>query len=163
MRPTLGTDPGQWDGAIIRSMRGRTPASERTGKLKMRMKLAAILAVLFLVLLFGGCTGMKPYDGDAMLVGPFPGAGLGSVAARAMDKTDRRQAARALEWVPLGQSANWRNRDTGDRFVLTPTRTFEQLGTICRDFTLRAEVGGRADTALGSACRKDDGTWHMSG
>lgn len=127
------------------------------------MDLAAILAVFFVVLLFSGCTGMKPYGQDAMLVGPFPAAGLGSVAARAMDKTDRHQAARALDRLPLGQSANWRNRDTGDRFVLTPTRTFEQAGTICRDFILRAAVGGRTDSALGSACRKDDGTWHMSG
>lgn len=121
-----------------------------------------ILAVPFLVFL-SGCTGMDVRHGDAALVGAFPGAGPGSVAARAMDKSDRRQAARALESVPLGRSANWHNRETGDSFVLTPTRTFERLGTVCRDFTVRAVVGGRADTALGSACRQDDGSWHMSG
>ncbi|WPG40890.1 RT0821/Lpp0805 family surface protein [Variovorax sp. EBFNA2] len=127
------------------------------------MKLVAILAVPFLAFLLGGCTGMRAREGGTTLVGAFPAAGLGSVAARAMDKTDRGQAARALESVPSGQSANWRNRETGDSFVLTPTRTFEQLGATCREFTVRVEVGGRADTAFGSACRKDDGSWHMSG
>ncbi|AGU53054.1 hypothetical protein VAPA_2c04940 [Variovorax paradoxus B4] len=100
------------------------------------MKRAATLAVPLLAFLLGGCAGMHARDRDATLVGAFAGAGLGSVAARAMDETDRRQAARALESLPLGQSANWRNRETGDSFVLTPTRTFEQLGTLCREFTV---------------------------
>ena len=127
------------------------------------MKLVPILAVPFLAFLLSGCADMHARNEGATLVGAFRGAGLGSVAARAMDRADRRQAARALESLPLGQSANWRNRETGDSFVLTPTRTFEHLGTICRDFTVQAVVGGRADTALGSACRQDGGSWRMSG
>lgn len=118
------------------------------------MKRVAILAVPFLAFLLSGGAGMNARNGDTTLVGAFQGAGLGGVAARAMDKADRRQAARALDSVPSGQSTNWRNRETGDSFVLTPTRTVEQLGTICRDFTVQAVVGGRADTALGSACRR---------
>jgi surface antigen len=127
------------------------------------MKRVAVLAALFLAFVLSGCTGMKAREGGTTLVGAFPAAGLGNVAARAMDKTDRSRAARALETVPSGQSAKWRNRETGDSFVLTPTRTFEQLGATCREFTVRVEVGGRADSAFGSACRSDDGSWRMSG
>ena len=127
------------------------------------MKLVAIPLAPLLAILLSGCTRMTAHEGGTTLVGAFTAAGLGSVAARAMDKTDRSLAARALETVPSGQSANWRNRETGDSFVLTPTRTFEQLGATCREFTVRVEVGGRADSAFGSACRSDDGSWRMSG
>jgi surface antigen len=132
-------------------------------KREMRMKLVAIPLAPLLAFLLSGCTGMTVHEGGNTLVGAFTAAGLDSVAARAMDKIDRSLAARALETVPSGQSANWRNRETGDSFVLTPTRTFDQLGATCREFTVRVEVGGHADTASGRACRKDDGSWHMSG
>jgi len=110
----------------------------------------------------GGCAGWAGRGASgATLVGGFPGAALGSVAARALDEGDRRQVAAALSAAPIGQSTAWRNRETGDSFTVTPTRSFETQGAACRDFRIEATVGGRLDGIAGSACRQDGGDWRL--
>ncbi len=124
------------------------------------MKRATALLCIALV----GCGGLpaSPPTGST-LTGTFVGAGLGSVAARAMDASDRRIAATALDILPDGDSSAWRNRETGDSFVFTPTRSFERRGVRCRDFRLVVAVGGRTDGIGASACRQPDGTWRITG
>jgi len=128
------------------------------------MKRAPGLFALCAVLALAGC-GSRPMRASAgsMLVGSLAGARPGSVAARAMDDSDRRRAASALDTLPDRESSAWRNHETDDSFVFTPVRSFERGGARCRDFRLEVVVGGRPDGIGGNACRQADGTWRISG
>jgi surface antigen len=126
------------------------------------MKVVPALAVSCLVL--AACNGLPGREqAGGTLVGSLAGTAPGSVAARAMDDSDRRRAASVLESAFTGLPATWRNRETGDSFVFTPTRSFDQRGARCRDFTIETVVGGRPDKVGGSACRQDDGNWRIQG
>jgi len=126
------------------------------------MNLVSAFATFCLAMALGACSSGPGRGQDGTLAGVFGGRALGSVAAQALDGSDRRRVARALESASDdGQPSAWRNRDTGDSFVVTPGRSFEQGGTRCRDFTVDAVVGGRNDRVGGSACRQSDGNWHI--
>ena len=78
---------------------------------------------------------------------------------RTMDQVDRQKAHRTLEGNPTGQSTTWRNPDSGNEYEVTPTRTYEESGRPCRDYTTEAWIDGRRETVRGTACREPDGTW----
>lgn len=127
------------------------------------MKLGSVLFAVGVALATSACSrfgGGPPAGG--MLTGSIADSALGSVAARAMDDSDRRRAAAILESLPDGQSSVWRNHETGDRFVFTPLRSFARGGTRCRDFRLEVTVGARFDGIGASACLQADGDWRMS-
>ncbi len=113
-----------------------------------------------LVAACGGFPAAVP--GGAMLTGSLAASAPGSLAARVMDDSDRRCAASALETLSNGEPSAWLNHDTGDSFVFTPTRGFDQRGVRCREFRLEVTVGGRPDGIGGSACRQPDGSWRVS-
>ncbi|KPU95210.1 hypothetical protein APR50_06525 [Variovorax paradoxus] len=124
-------------------------------------KVAPVLCVSCTALVLAGCSGLfsrEPAGGT--LTGSF-GAVPGSVAARAMGDDDRRRVANALDALANGESSAWRNRETGDSFVFTPTRSFERGSIRCRDFRLEVVAGGRPDSIGGSACRQADGNWRL--
>lgn len=126
------------------------------------MKLVPVLFASCAALVLAACGGLPvrtPAGGR--LTGSLAGAAPGSVAARAMDNSDRRRAATALETLANGESSVWRNRETGDSFVFMPTRSFDRRGARCRDFRLEVTVGGRLDSIGGSACRQADGSWRI--
>lgn len=76
-----------------------------------------------------------------------------------MDDTDRLRAAQALETSPTGAPVHWRNPDTGREFTVVPTRTYAAAQGPCREYTMDAQVGGRAEKVYGTACRQPDGSW----
>lgn len=127
------------------------------------MKLGSVLFAAGAALATSACSrfgGGPPAGG--MLAGSLADNALGSVAARAMDDSDRRRAAAVLESLPDGESSVWRNHETGDRFVFTPVRSFAQGEARCRDFRLEVTVGARFDGIGSRACRQADGDWRMS-
>jgi surface antigen len=69
----------------------------------------------------------------------------------------------SLERVPSGQPIMWDNPDNGGRYTFTPTRTYEDEGTYCREYTTKIKVGGRTQTGYGTACRQPDGQWQIVG
>ncbi len=123
----------------------------------MSLAVAVAISAAALVAACGGFPAAAP--GGAVLTGSIASFVPGSVVARAMDDSDRRRAASALESLGNGESSGWHNRDTGDSFVFTPTRSFERRGARCREFRLEVVVGGRPDGIAGSACRQPDGSW----
>ena len=125
------------------------------------MNPVAAFATFCLAMALGACSSGPGRGQAGTLAGSFGSAALGSVAARALDGSDRRRVAHTLESASDGQPSAWRNRETGDSFVVTPGRAFEQGGTRCRDFTVDAMVGGRNDRVDGSACRQGDGNWRI--
>jgi len=112
----------------------------------------------------GGVLGHQVGKGTGQVVATIGGAALGGFignrVGRNMDRADRENAARALERTGDGQSTTWRNDETGQRYSVTPTRTYHgESGRLCRDFTSITQIDGRDEVVHGTACRQSDGTW----
>jgi surface antigen len=103
----------------------------------------------------GGGTGRTV----AIVAGTVAGALIGGRIGSKMDEADKLKAAHALESAPTGQQVAWRNPDTGAQYTMTPTRTHQEAGAPCRDFTVNGEVDGKAEKVTGTACRQADGSW----
>ena len=147
-----------------------------------------LTAVALVFALLGGCESMKPPSkqdigmatgaivggvvghqighGTGQTIATIGGAALGGflgnrIGAR-MDRNDRLKAEHALETSRNGQETTWRNPDTGQRYTVTPTRTYESASGACRDFTTVMDIDGRCEHVQGTACRQPDGTWKAS-
>jgi len=111
----------------------------------------------------GAAVGSQVGSGTGRTVATVGGAILGAVIGGAigsrMDDGDRRQTALALENTQTGQNAEWLNPDTGYRYQLQPTSTYQSASGPCRNYTMVALIDGRNETINGTACRQADGTW----
>lgn len=114
----------------------------------------------------GGVLGSQVGKGSgraaATVAGTVIGAMIGSSVGRSMDELDRRKAAEALEYNRTNQPSAWHNPDSGVDYRVTPTRTYETAsGGPCREYTTEVLVGGKRETAYGTACRQPDGSWKI--
>ena len=98
----------------------------------------------------------------ATIGGAAVGAFLGSHVGRRMDRADQLRTAEALETSRDGGATTWRNSESGQRYSVTPTRTYEGASGHCRDFTTVTSIDGRDEAVHGTACRQSDGTWKAS-
>ena len=109
--------------------------------------------------LIGGLGGSQFGGGDgrtaAIIIGTMAGAVIGGAIGRSMDETDQ------LETVRTGVSSSWQNPDTGNTYVVTPTRTYDTAEGPCREYTMDATIGGRPEQVYGTACRQPDGSWRL--
>jgi surface antigen len=102
----------------------------------------------------------------AIGVGSLLGAYVGSEVGRSMDRTDRiyaeRTAQRTLEHEPVGRTRSWSNPDNGHYGTVTPERTYESReGRYCREYQTTVTIDGRTQSAYGTACRQQDGSWQV--
>ncbi len=150
----------------------------------MRARITLILLVAAIGLLLGGCQTTKEQQGQVIgaiaggVLGSQIGGGSGKTAAtiagtllggfiggnigRQMDDGDRYRAGEALERTPTYESSSWQNPDTGNRYSVTPTRTYRDGTRPCREYTTEAWIDGRKETIYGTACRQPDGSWQAS-
>ena len=96
------------------------------------------------------------------LLGGLAGGAVGN----ALDQADREQAYRAqqssLETAKTGQTVAWTNPDSGHSGTYTPERTYQTAeGQYCREFQQTVTVGGKTESAYGTACRQPDGSWKI--
>ncbi len=103
----------------------------------------------------------------ATAVGAVAGALAGGYIGQQLDNADKARADRtyqsALESSPVGKTAQWRNPDSGNYGSVTPTRTYQNNGQYCREYTHTITVAGKTQQAYGTACRQPDGTWQVVG
>jgi len=102
----------------------------------------------------------------AVAVGTIAGAYIGSEIGKSLDKADRAAAQQttqnALETSPSGRTSNWHNPDSGNKGSVTPQPSYQnQAGEYCREYQQTVTVGGKTETAYGTACRQPDGTWKI--
>ena len=113
----------------------------------------------------GGVVGSQVGSGRgqtaATIIGTLAGAAIGGSIGRSMDETDKLKTAHTLETVRTGVSSQWKNPDTGNEYVVTPTRTYETTEGPCREYTVDATIGGKPETVYGTACRQPDGSWKI--
>ncbi len=112
----------------------------------------------------GGVVGAQVGDGDgrtaAIILGTLAGSMVGQHIGQSMDDTDRMMAARTLNDNRTGEARTWVNPDSGYRYTVTPTRTYEATNVPCREFRLDATIGNRSDQDVyGTACLQADGSW----
>ena len=114
----------------------------------------------------GGVIGSQVGGGHgrttAIILGTLAGAAIGGSIGHTMAEVDRINTARALEHVRTGVPSSWRNPDTGNAYVVVPTRTIDTPSGPCRDYTIDATIGGRKEQVFGNACRQADGSWQIS-
>ena len=114
----------------------------------------------------GGLVGSQVGSGTGQLAataaGAIAGAFIGSSIGKSMDEQDKMKAAQALETARTGHTVAWQNPDSGAHYAVTPTRTYEQSGQPCREYTTEAWIDGKRETLKGTACRQPDGTWRAT-
>jgi len=114
----------------------------------------------------GGILGSQVGKGSgrtaAIIIGTLAGAAIGGNVGRSMDDTDRLKTAQALETVRTGVPSTWQNPDSGNRYTVVPTNTYDSSSGPCREYTIDAVVGGRPEKVYGTACRQPDGSWRVA-
>ena len=118
----------------------------------------------------GAVLGSQIGHGSGRLVataaGTLLGAWIGNEVGKSLDRADQQYAAQsanaALERYPDGQSASWKNPNSGHAGSTTPTRTYDAAQGPCREYQTSVVIDGRTQTAYGTACRQPDGTWRVA-
>ena len=117
----------------------------------------------------GGVLGAQVGGGSGQIiaasVGTMLGAWVGSEIGSSLDKADygyaQQAEARAYE-APLNQQIAWNNPESGNYGTVTPIRDGSTAsGDFCREYEQTIYVGGRAETGVGVACKRDDGKWEV--
>lgn len=111
--------------------------------------------------LLGSQLGPESKRGENALIGAGLGFLTGYIIGNEMDKYDRRQVAKTLEYSSSGQTNSWVNPDTGNQFKATPGPAFAQEGRIYRDIELLANVDGQQETVQAEAYR-ENGQWVLA-
>ncbi len=113
--------------------------------------------------LVGGAVGSQFGRGDgrtaATIVGALVGASIGGSIGRSMDDNDRMRISQALETQQINAPTRWVNPNNRNEYTVVPIRTYESAGSPCREYTMDAVIGGRAERVVGTACRQADGSW----
>lgn len=112
----------------------------------------------------GGLLGAQVGSGSgrtaAIIAGTLAGAAVGGSIGRTMDDVDRQRVQRTLETARDNEAVTWVNPNSGTRWEATPTQTYRTAaGTDCREYTIRAEIDGRMENVVGTACRDASGRW----
>ena len=98
-------------------------------------------------------------SGNAVL-GLLVGSMIGSKIGKSMDNRDRAKQRNALEKNRTNQPTAWTNPDTGNRYRVTPKRTYRSANKApCREYETEAYVRGERQVYRGRACRDANGNW----
>lgn len=98
----------------------------------------------------------------ATIAGTMMGGFIGGNIGREMDQKDHQKAGNALEKMPTNTTSTWENPDNGNRYAVTPTRTYYADELPCREYTTQAWMDGQQETVHGTACRQTNGNWEAS-
>ena len=112
----------------------------------------------------GGVVGAQIGEGRgqtaAIILGTLAGSMIGRHIGESMDDTDRMYTAMALNDARTGTKTSWVNPDNGNRYTVTPTRSYRRADGPCREFRLDATVGNQHNQEVfGTACLQGDGSW----
>jgi len=107
-----------------------------------------------------GLAGGKDNRAAGAAIGGLIGTLLGSAIGRSMDKRDISNRKKALETSKDKQSIAWTNPNSGNRYRITPTKTYRNAkNTNCREYETVAFIHGREKVFNGKACRDSTGKW----
>ena len=95
--------------------------------------------------------------------GAYGGKMLGEHLTR-YDRTAMQETAyKSLTESPTGETAVWRNGNTGTNGSITPVRTYlDAQGRICREYDAQVNVAGDTVSGREKACLTEAGHWVVS-
>ena len=104
----------------------------------------------------------------ATAVGTLAGAMIGREIGKSLDRADQlamAQAEQRAHSAPVGDKIVWNNPDSGNYGSVTPIRDGRntQTNAYCREYQTTVTVGGREQSAYGTACQQPDGSWKVVG
>jgi len=98
----------------------------------------------------------------AGLAGGLLGGAIGAHLDDKDKKLAAQNAAATFENGRTGQTATWKNPDSGNSGSITPTKTYQGAsGQYCREYRQEIIVGGEKQQGYGTACRQPDGSWKI--
>lgn len=117
----------------------------------------------------GGLLGAQVGDGKGQLIatgaGVLLGGLLGSEIGSSLDNADKAYAMQAQNQAfsaPVGEKISWNNPQSGNSGIVTPVRDgYASSGRYCREYQQEITVGGKRESAYGTACQKPDGSWEI--
>ncbi len=119
----------------------------------------------------GDAVGGRGHHGSgntfAIIAGGLAGAYIGREIGRSLDKADREAMTQrtqySLESTQSGSTSNWHNPDSGNSGTITPQPAYtNKTDQYCREYQQTITVGGKTETAYGTACRQPDGSWKIT-
>lgn len=119
--------------------------------------------------LAGGLAGSQLGSGSGQLwatgAGVLLGGLLGSNIGASLDKADMayaNQASTRANSAPIGERISWNNPQSGNSGTITPVRDGrDNSGRYCREYQQTITVGGRKESAYGTACQSANGDWEI--
>ncbi len=88
---------------------------------------------------------------------------VGKNVGHELNQVELRQALKAefeaLEYSPADHPVEWKNPVSGNSGVVTASKTYDVGASNCRQYVHTLEVNGETKTALGTACKEQDGNW----
>jgi len=113
--------------------------------------------------ILGSTLGKGSGKAAAIMVGTVAGAIIGGRVGQSMDANDRAQTSHVLETGRDDQPSSWRNPNSGYEYTVVPTKTIEYETGPCREYVMKAKIGGKKENIYGTACRQPDGSWKTEG
>lgn len=119
----------------------------------------------------GDAIGGKGHHGSgntfAIIAGGLAGALIGREIGKSLDKADRQAMQQrtqySLESTQSGTTSNWHNPDSGNSGTITPQPAYtNKTNQYCREYQQTITVGGKTETAYGTACRQPDESWKIT-
>ena len=96
----------------------------------------------------------------AIVGGAAAGAVIGGAIGQSLEADDEARVQHTLETGRTGKTVIWHNQNTGNRYEMTPTRTYRTADRRdCREYTSWVFLGGYEEQVTGTACRMPDGSW----
>ena len=111
--------------------------------------------------LIGSVIGDGSGQNVAIAAGAIAGSLIGSSIGQRFDEQDQSRIAYSMQ---RNQRSSWTNSTTGNRYTVMPSPTLAPSSSNqqCREFTVDTEIGNRTETAYGTACRQNDGSWKIA-
>tara|TARA_R110001592_G_scaffold20926_5_gene84564 strand:- start:626 stop:1111 length:486 start_codon:yes stop_codon:yes gene_type:complete len=117
----------------------------------------------------GGLLGSKVGGGSGQLwatgAGALLGAYLGNEVGKSLDNADRQYMSNAVyqaQSAPVGEPISWNNPESGNAGNIVATKDgYSASGSYCREFQQTVYIGGKEESAFGTACQKPDGSWEI--
>ena len=153
--------------AIVLAMTTGLAACQTTGTTGNSQTTGAVVGGLA-----GGLLGAQVGKGSGRVAAAAVGAALGALAGSAigqsLDQRSQELAGNAVKTsytAPLGQQISWSNpQNSGGAaqgYVVPVRDGRDASGNYCREYQKTIIVGGKKQSAYGTACRQPDGSWKI--
>jgi surface antigen len=140
------------------------------------MKFHIVISLLAVVVLAGCSTTSAPKSNSgstlSKLTGGSKSATTGVLAALgnglignnpSLDASDRKRALQAeyqaLEYSPAGKTVEWKNSSGSRTGEVVAAQPYQVGSQNCRQYTHTVRIDGTPQSARGTACRNEDGSW----